>query len=335
MKDVAAQAGVSAMTVSYAFNHPGRVADSTRRRVLEVADRLGYRPDRTARALRSGRSGQLGVVLGEHLSYAFDDPRAAQFLAGVADVCVEDGLGMVLIPTVGDDGDVDRVRDAAVDAYVLWTTTEDDPVLAAVTASGRPAAVQGGPARPGIARVGPDDRAAAAAVATAALAGGGDPVVVSFPLDRSRTALVGRAADLPAHVPFPVTRDRLAGYRDAVTATGRDWATVPVAVVERNERARGAWAARALGVGAGAVVLAMSDELALGVHAELPRRPARIAGWDASAAALAAGVVSVTNPLRAQGRACARAALDPSAAVPEVAWEVVGELARETSPGPP
>ena len=46
------------MTVSYTFNHPGRVAEATRTRVLEAAARLGYRPDSTARELRSGRAKQ-------------------------------------------------------------------------------------------------------------------------------------------------------------------------------------------------------------------------------------------------------------------------------------
>ena len=118
------------MTVSYTFNHPARVAEATRTRVLEAAARLGYRPDSTARALRSGRAKQLGVVVGEHLSYLFDNPQAAQFLAGITDVCVDEDLGVVLIPTRGDASDVDRVLSAAVDGYVLWTTVGDDPVLA-------------------------------------------------------------------------------------------------------------------------------------------------------------------------------------------------------------
>ena len=83
--------------------------------MLAAAARLGYRPDSTARALRSGRTQQLGVVVGEHLSYLFDNPQAAEFLAGIADVCVSEDLGVVLIPTRGDADDVNRVLAAAVD----------------------------------------------------------------------------------------------------------------------------------------------------------------------------------------------------------------------------
>jgi DNA-binding LacI/PurR family transcriptional regulator len=93
MADVARSAGVSVMTVSYAYGQPERVSDQARRKVREAAERLGYPgPHPVARSLRRGRAGALGVVLGEHLTYAFDDPQAARFLAGVAEVCVDHGL---------------------------------------------------------------------------------------------------------------------------------------------------------------------------------------------------------------------------------------------------
>lgn len=323
------------MTVSYAFNHPERVAEVTRARVLEVAGRLGYRPDSTARALRSGRTQQLGVVVGEHLSYLFDDPQAAQFLAGVADVCVSKDLGVVLIPTRGDASDVDRVLSAAVDGYVLWTTVADDPVLTAVASSGRPAAIQGGPAHPGIVSIGPDDRAAAAAVAAATPLAEATPVIISFPLDRRRTSAVLRGGDLPADlmdlqaVPFPVTGARLAGYRDALTAAGHDWGDVPIAVVQRNQRKLGEDAAAALletlECSGPVVVLAMSDELALGARATVRRtqREVTLSGWDGSREAATSGVWSVAASLREQGRACARAALSGGREGDQVAWSVV------------
>jgi DNA-binding LacI/PurR family transcriptional regulator len=328
LKDVAAAAGVGAMTVSYTFNQPARVAEGTRRRVLDAAERIGYlRPDSTARALRSGRTGQLGIVIGEHLAYAFDDPQARLFLAGVAGVCVEEGLGMVLIPTHGDDADVDRVLDAAVDAYVIWTTTRDDPVLDAVVRSGTPAAIQGGPLTEGIVCVAQDDRSAAAAVATEALGRVGTPLIVSFPLDRDRLGFVGRGRDLPTTVPFPVTESRLAGYRDALARTSHDWDATAVVVVERNGRHDAEVAVRTglpdLPDGP-LIVLAMSDELALGARDALAgtKRAATVTGWDATAEAFAAGVISVTNPLREQGRLCARAALG-SDVDREVEWSIV------------
>ncbi|NIM51682.1 MAG: LacI family DNA-binding transcriptional regulator, partial [Gemmatimonadales bacterium] len=44
MSDVAREAGVSLMTVSRVVNDKGEVSAATRQRVLQVIDRLGYRP---------------------------------------------------------------------------------------------------------------------------------------------------------------------------------------------------------------------------------------------------------------------------------------------------
>ncbi|WP_282944834.1 LacI family DNA-binding transcriptional regulator [Cellulomonas endometrii] len=319
MRQVAAEAGVAVMTVSYTYTRPQRVAAPTRARVLEAAERLGYRgPDPVARSLRSGSTGNLGVVLGEHLTYAFEDPQAARFLAGVSKVCVEHRLGLVLIPSTGEPDDVDRVREAAVDGFVLWTTADDDPVLDAVAATGRPAAIQGGPPSPGVQVVTADDRAAARAMARHMLAGARSPLVLSQPLDRDRWSglLRGPATD----VPFPVTRARLTGYREAVEESGRDWAGVPVAVVARHSREDGRVAvAAARDEVRPDVVIAMSDQLAAGALDALGAS-VRVSGWDDSDLAAALGFPSVRQSLFDQGVACARVAAGLDAEVGPAAW---------------
>ncbi|MEH0474348.1 LacI family DNA-binding transcriptional regulator [Streptomyces sp. B21-097] len=60
--DVARRAGVSAMTVSRVLNERPGVGDDTRARVSAVAAELGYRPNRLAQALVTGRSQVLSVV---------------------------------------------------------------------------------------------------------------------------------------------------------------------------------------------------------------------------------------------------------------------------------
>jgi DNA-binding LacI/PurR family transcriptional regulator len=327
MPDVAREAGVSAMTVSYTFSRPERVADATRRRVLEAAERLGYPgPHPGARSLRLGRTASLGVVLGEHLTYAFDDPQATQFLAGVSTVCVEHELGLTLIPATGGLRDAARVRDAAVDAMVLWTTADDDPVLDAVLRRGLPAVVHGGPAVPGLGLVAADDRAAARAVGVAAFTGARAPAVLSFPLDRSRRPALLAGPD-PDAVPFPVTRHRLRGYADAAADLGLDWERVPVAVLARNDRveaeAAGARLLRGTDVDA---IAAMSDELALGVlrlGVDVPGRVS-VTGWDDGPAAAAAGLTTIAQSLREQGELCARSVVGPGASPARIspAWEL-------------
>lgn len=63
IKDVAAQAGVSVMTVSNVLRGRGRVSEETRKRVLETAERQGYRPNLTARALVEGKAPTLALML--------------------------------------------------------------------------------------------------------------------------------------------------------------------------------------------------------------------------------------------------------------------------------
>jgi DNA-binding LacI/PurR family transcriptional regulator len=61
--DVAARAGVSVATVSRSLSAPGSVRADTRARVLGAVDELGYEPNRAARGLITGRTGNLGVIV--------------------------------------------------------------------------------------------------------------------------------------------------------------------------------------------------------------------------------------------------------------------------------
>src|SRR3954449_2378632 len=62
MADVARLAGVSQQTVSRVLNDSPHVRPATRERVLDAIGKLGYRPNRVARALVTGRSQTLGVL---------------------------------------------------------------------------------------------------------------------------------------------------------------------------------------------------------------------------------------------------------------------------------
>ncbi|MCO6009428.1 LacI family transcriptional regulator [Actinoallomurus purpureus] len=63
IQDVARAAGVSVSTVSRAFTVPDLVKDETRQHVLQTAERLGYRPNRAARGLITGKTGNFGVIV--------------------------------------------------------------------------------------------------------------------------------------------------------------------------------------------------------------------------------------------------------------------------------
>ncbi len=63
IRDVAKAAGVSVTTVSHALNGKGRVDPETRALVGQVVRQLGYRANRHAQVLRSGRTGALALLL--------------------------------------------------------------------------------------------------------------------------------------------------------------------------------------------------------------------------------------------------------------------------------
>jgi DNA-binding LacI/PurR family transcriptional regulator len=285
--------------------------------VLQAAAELGYAgPDAAARSLRYGSTRTLGVILGEHLTYAFDNPQAVTFLAGIAEVCADRGYGMLIVPVDGGEEDSLRVSSAAVDAFVIWTTADDAPVLDAVSASGRPAVIHGGPARPGFTLVSIDNRAAAFAMGMKTFAGAHRPAILSFPLDSSHKTVLASGVD-PDTVRFPVTRQRLLGYRDAIEALGLDWNNVFVGATATNNEGE----ARSLAEQMLALehhvdaIAAMSDEQALGVlnaaaiaQLAVPETLA-VSGWDDSRAAALNQLSSVFQDLRTQGALAARLAL--------------------------
>jgi LacI family transcriptional regulator len=65
IRDVADACGVHISTVSRTFSAPRLVNPSTRTRVLEAARGLGYRPNRVARALTTGRTFNLGLIVAD------------------------------------------------------------------------------------------------------------------------------------------------------------------------------------------------------------------------------------------------------------------------------
>ena len=66
-KQLAQKLGVSQMTVSLAFKGDiGRVSEETRKRILDTAKELGYRPHSAAKAMRDGRFGAIGFVMSQY-----------------------------------------------------------------------------------------------------------------------------------------------------------------------------------------------------------------------------------------------------------------------------
>ena len=65
IRDVARESGVHISTVSRTFSAPHLVNAETRSRVLACAENLGYRPNRAARALITGRTYNIGLIIAD------------------------------------------------------------------------------------------------------------------------------------------------------------------------------------------------------------------------------------------------------------------------------
>jgi LacI family transcriptional regulator len=106
MKDVAASAGVSLKTVSRVVNGESNVNDDLRSAVLESIAQLGFRRNASARDLRQGRSGTVGLLLED-----VADPFYSILSRAVEEVAREHGT-MVFAGSSAEDPD--RERDLAL-----------------------------------------------------------------------------------------------------------------------------------------------------------------------------------------------------------------------------
>jgi LacI family transcriptional regulator len=104
MRDVAKTAGCSINTVSRALNGKSEVSSETKTRILEVAARLRYKPDRLARGLRSSKTGTIGVIVGD-----IGNPYFSMVVKGIVKTARAHDYNIVL---QGTDEDYDREREA-------------------------------------------------------------------------------------------------------------------------------------------------------------------------------------------------------------------------------
>jgi LacI family transcriptional regulator len=91
IKAVAARAGVSVGTVSNVLNRPDQVADTTRAKVEKAMGELGFVRNRSASALKAGRSHSLGLVVLD-----IGNPFFTEIARGVEHAAAEQGYAVLL-----------------------------------------------------------------------------------------------------------------------------------------------------------------------------------------------------------------------------------------------
>ncbi|MGF2949979.1 LacI family DNA-binding transcriptional regulator [Microbacterium alcoholitolerans] len=254
MAQVAVRAGVSNQTVSRVANDSPRVDPATRRRVEQAMAELGYRPNRAARALRTGRTQTLGLV-----AQTLATVGNSRMLQAVADAASVRGYALAVV-TLGEDGDIaqafDRLHDQGVDGAIVLN---EATVLARdVAAAGIRLVVVDSPPDARFAVVATDHAAGARAATERLLAAGHHAV----------HHLAGPAGSFAA-------TERERGWREALSDAG----------VQAPEILRGDWSAasghaqtqRILATAKGmSALFAANDQMALGALRALAEAGRRV-----------------------------------------------------------
>lgn len=144
IKDVAREAGVSPALVSLVLNGKNNVSKETAERVAEVVRRLGYRPNKAAASLRSGRRRIIGVItpsISNHYfseisrnieNIAYDSNYTVLFgssdespekLSNLIDTFVADGVGGLLITPC--EGCAEHIRRASAQGIPVVLMNRD------------------------------------------------------------------------------------------------------------------------------------------------------------------------------------------------------------------
>ena len=126
LKEMARRLDVSTATVSNAFNRPSQLSAELRERILSECREAGYAgPNAAARSLRTGRTGIVGVMLSNYLSYSFSDPIANQFLQGLAEVFERRDYNLLIVPSRDNVAQAQGIE-AFVDGFIIYGPPEPE-----------------------------------------------------------------------------------------------------------------------------------------------------------------------------------------------------------------
>jgi DNA-binding LacI/PurR family transcriptional regulator len=323
LQTIADALGISRSTVSNAYSRPDQLSPELREKILETAERLGYAgPNPTARSLRRGRAGAVGVLFTGNLSEAFSDPYAVQFLSGLAAAAEARQTGLLLVPLALDDLDAAEraLNEAAVDGFCVYCAADWRGSLEIIRRRGLPMVTTENPAEagPDALVVSLDERAATRELGEHVARFGHRRIAVlaDWVVPERQTGPV--YVPDPETLPYYLSRERICGIRDALVAAGGSWSDVLVLNAEDNTRPAGAAAAaHALDrADRYTAILACSDVLALGALDALAQRGLRpghdvsVTGFDDIPEAAAAGLTTVRQPSTDKGRIAGELLLD-------------------------
>ena len=145
LKDIAAQAGVSVMTVSKVLRDAPDISEATKGRVKLIARQMGYVPDSNAQCLRTRRSKFLGVIIS-----AITNPIFARVLLAIEESAHELGYEIILAQTLNreerEEACIRRLLSRRVDGLFIspvYRFRPDAPIYQTLQARGVPVVVLG------------------------------------------------------------------------------------------------------------------------------------------------------------------------------------------------
>ncbi|AJY44576.1 LacI family DNA-binding transcriptional regulator [Martelella endophytica] len=145
LKQLAAQLGLSPTTVSRALNGYPEVNAETRDRVLRAARETGYRPNRTAQRLATGKAGSIGLLMPVGAE-VMSDLHFGEFLRGLGETAQKEDFHLVVMPADPAD-EVSALRSLATSGYVdglcLAYIRENDSRIDLMESFGLPFIVHG------------------------------------------------------------------------------------------------------------------------------------------------------------------------------------------------
>jgi DNA-binding LacI/PurR family transcriptional regulator len=343
VKTLAAALGVSPATISNAYNRPDQLSPQLRERILATAEELGYPgPDAAGRTLRRGRADAVGVLLSERLSYAFSDPFAIEFLTGLSEILEEHGISIVLMPlskreegssgTEADQSDVTAVQHANIDALTILSLPAAHPAAMLARARGIRVVTTSVSNDPDSSWVAIDDFGAGIVIGEH-LADLGHRDITVLVETNQPAGSPGRRLDL-AELTYLDYAARVEGLRKAMPGQ------VVIVSGGHNSIESGASATGWL-LDAGELptaIVCLSDVLALGVLQALASRglaspdQVSVCGFDDIAAAKAANLTTVHQPIRGKGQHVGRLLINPESTPRQVLLPI--NLVRRATTGP-
>jgi len=133
LQDIADRLGISASTVSRALAEYPDIAISTRQRVLETAEEMGYRPNVIARMLQKQRTDTIGFIIPTH-GPRFSDPFFIEILAGIGNQAADQRYDLLVSTRAPGAEEMEvykrMVQERRVDGLLVVRTRRQDRRLA-------------------------------------------------------------------------------------------------------------------------------------------------------------------------------------------------------------